>query len=159
MKPYSELTGIQKAVEFLRWGFVPCAAGLVVIATLFIALFLIPVEVGRSSGFQRYSPWIVTILWGAGLVIAGAKAAPRGRIATAVVVALLWTFLLFKENVLEHHGQDTPAYTKFLVAMMAAASGVAYIAYSEKLKSTPLMTPTTPSRPLLEPDELDDLEA
>ena len=132
MKSFSELTGKDKAIELLRWLLVPCVPLLMVIATLFIVWSLIPVEVGRSSDFQRYSPWVITMLWGAGSVIAGAKTAPRGRIATAVVLALLWTLLLFKESVLEHHGRDTPDYTRFLVATLSAASGVGFIAYSEK---------------------------
>ena len=42
MKSFSELTGKEKAVEFLRWAFVPCAALLAVIVPGVIARFLMP---------------------------------------------------------------------------------------------------------------------
>ena len=142
MKSFSERTGKEKAIELLRWVLVPCVAVLAgFVVPRLIANFLMPPALAQPPGtprvppsdFQRfYLPWIATILMGAAFVIAGAKTAPRGRFATALVLVTLWTLYSLMWHVLVHPVRDIRHYTQFLVATLAAASGAAYIAYSEK---------------------------
>lgn len=142
MKSFSELSGKAKAVELLRWALVPCVAVLAgYVIPRIIANFLMPPPLAQPPGtprvppsdFQRiYLAWIAPILMGVAFVIAGAKTAPRRRSATAIVLAGLWMLYSFRWELLVHPVRDIRHYARFLVAMLAAASGVASIACSEK---------------------------
>ena len=145
MKRFSDLTGKEKLVELLRWLLVPAAAVLGVLALGFIAGLLIPPLLAQPPGsppaplsaFRRLVlPRILSILVAAGFVIAGAKTAPRFRIPTAVVLAIVWALYSFMSHVLIHLGRGTPHYAHFAVAAVAAASAAAYVVSSEKRKTS-----------------------
>ena len=147
MRPFSELGGKEKLIEALRWICVPVAAVLVVLALRIVGRIAMPIPraqlpgtpVTAPSDFQRlFLPWILSILMGLAFVLAGAKAAPRRRFATAVVLAVLWMLYSFSCHVLVHLDGGIPHYAHFAhfaVAAAAAAGGAAYIFYSEKRRS------------------------
>ena len=96
MKSFSELTGKEKSTELLRWLCAPAAAVLGVLALRIIAGFVIPPALSQLPGsvampksdFRRFFLHSVSgILTAAVCVIAGAKTAPRGHLATAIVLA------------------------------------------------------------------------
>ena len=96
MKSFSELTGKEKSTELLRWICVPAAAVLGVLALRIIAGFVMPRAAAQlpgsvampTSDFSRFFLHSVSgILTAAVFVIAGAKTAPRGRLATTIVLA------------------------------------------------------------------------
>ncbi len=143
MKSFSELTGKEKSTELLRWICVPAAAVFVVFAFRSIAGFVMPPAVAQLPGssampasdfYRIYLPWIFRILMGAVFVIAGAKTAPRCCLATAIVLAVLWSLISLNIHVLVHLSQGTPHYTHFIVEAVAAVGAAGSILYSEKSK-------------------------
>jgi hypothetical protein len=145
MKPFSELTGREKAIELLRWICVPATAVLAIVAVRVIAGFLMPPALAQPPGspaipasdFNRFIlPWIFGLLMALAFVITGATTAPRRRVATAVVLVVLWTLYSLQIHVLVHLGRGVPHYTHFVVAAVAAACGAVYIVYSEKSKDS-----------------------
>ena len=143
MKSFSELTGKEKSIELLRWICVPAAAVLGVLAVHLIARFVMPPALAQPPGsaampapdfYRIYLLWIFRILMVAGFVIAGAKTAPRGRLATAIVLAGLWILSALSSHVLVHLSRGKPHYTHFVVEAVAAAGAAVAIGYSEKSK-------------------------
>ncbi|MBI5761038.1 MAG: hypothetical protein HZA46_21145 [Planctomycetales bacterium] len=143
MKSFSELTGKEKSIEWLRWICVPPAAVLASLAPRIVVSLVISPAVARLRGtpampvsdFSRYFlARIFTIVVGAAFVIAGAKTVPRFRFATAVVLAVGWILYSLTSHVLVHLGRGTPHYTDFVIAGAGAAGGAVYIFYSEKSK-------------------------
>lgn len=61
------------------------------------------------------------ILTGAIFVIAGAKLAPRGRLATAIVLAGLWCLAALSSHVLMQSSRGLQNYTDFLAEAVGAA--------------------------------------
>src|SRR2546426_11861014 len=143
MKSFSELTGKEKSTELLRWICVPVAAVLGVLALRLIAGFVMSPALAQLSGaaampasdFRRFFLSCVSgILTAAVFVIAGAKTAPRGRLATAIVLAGLWSLAALSSHVLVHLSHGTPHYTHFVVEAVGAAGAAVAICYSEKSK-------------------------
>ncbi len=143
MKSFSELTGKEKSTELLRWICVPAAAVLGVLALRIIAGFVMPRVPAQLSGsaalpgsdFRRLFLHSVSgILTAAVFVIAGAKTAPRRRLAIAIVLAGLWSLSALSSHVLVHLSQGTPHYTHFVVEAVGAAGAAVAIGYSEKSK-------------------------
>lgn len=144
MKSFSELTGKEKITELLLWLCVPAAAVLGVLALRLIAGFVMPPVLAQlpgsaampASDFGRVFLHSVSgILTAAVFVIAGAKTAPRGRLATAIVLAGLWGLAALSSHVLVHLSQGTPHYMHFFVEAMGAAGAAVAIGYSEKSKA------------------------
>ena len=144
MKSFSELTGKEKSTERLRWVCVPAAAVLGVLALRIIAGFVMPPALAQLSGsaamptsdFRRFFLHSVSgILTAAVFVIAGTKTAPRGRRATAIVLAGLWSLAALNSHVLVHLSQGTPHYMYFIVEAVGAAGAAVAIGYSEKAKA------------------------
>lgn len=143
MKSFSELTGKEKSIELLRWVCVPVAAVLGVFVLRTIAGFVMMPALAQFSGsaampasdFRRFFLHsLAGILTAAVFVIAGAKTAPRGRLATAIVLAGLWSLAALTSHVLVHLSQGTPHYMHFLVEAVGAAGAAVAIGYSEKSK-------------------------
>ena len=143
MKSFSELTGKEKSTELLRWVCVPAAAVLGVLALRIIVGFVMPRAAAQlpgsvamhTSDFRRFFLHSVSsILTAAVFVIAGAKTAPSGRLATASVLAGLWSLAALSSHVLVHLSQGTPHYTHFVVEAVGAAGAAVVIGCSEKSK-------------------------
>lgn len=143
MKSFSELTGKEKSTEQLRWFCVPAVAVLGVLALRIIAGFVMTPVLAQlpgsaampASDFRRFFlPCVSGILTAAVFVIAGAKTAPRGRLATAIVLAGLWSLAALCSHVLVHLSRGTPHYTHFVVEAVGAAGAAVAIGYSEKSK-------------------------
>ena len=119
-KSLSYLSGRETSNERLRWLCVPAAAVLGVHTLRIITGFVMqPVlaQLAQLSGsaamptsdFRRFFLHSVSgILTAAVFVIAGAKTAPRGRLATAIVLAGLWSLAALSSHVLVHFSQGTP---------------------------------------------------
>ena len=142
MKSFSELTRKEKVVELLRWIIVPPAAVLGVLAVRIIAGVVKPPAVAQPPGsspmpapdFRFFLLPIFSILMGAAFVIAGAKTAPRGRLATAIVLAGLWSLEALMSHVLMQPSRGIRNYTDFIVEAVGAAGAAVAIGYSEKSK-------------------------
>jgi hypothetical protein len=143
MKPFSDLTGKEKSIELLRWVFVLPASVLAVLALGIIAGVAMPPTMAQLPGtplllpsdFHRFIlPRIFGALMAAAFVIAGAKMAPRRRVATAVGLAAVWMLYSFMIHVLVHLGRGKAHYAHFVMAAVASAGAAAYIFYSAKLQ-------------------------
>lgn len=143
MKLFSELTGKEKTIEVLRWFCVTPAAVLASLAPRLTAGLLMSPAVAQPIGMPRlpdsdYSRFLLRLIFdlimGAGFVIGGAKMAPRYRLATAIVLAVVWGVYSLLIHVLVHLGRGTPHYMHFAVAAVAAGVGAAYIFKSENSK-------------------------
>jgi len=141
MKSFSELTSKEKSIELLRWLFVLPASVLAVLTLCLLAGIAMPPTMAQLPGtpplvpsdFHRFVlPRIFGALMAAAFVIAGAKTAPRSRVATAVGLVVLWMLYSFMTHVLVHLGRGKAHYAHFVIAAVASASAAAYIYYSER---------------------------
>ncbi len=138
MKSFSELTRKEKGIELLRWiSVLPAAVlgdyagyvigGILVWLALTVGLVNPPSD---DSGFNRSLRYLIWMFpKGVACVIAGAKTAPRCRLATASVVAVLW--MLWTDMIHRFAGPTVVA------TAVAAGCGVAFIFVSEKSKTRP----------------------
>ena len=142
MKPFSALTGKEKALELLRWLCVPIAAVLAVAILIFIARLAMPPTYVQPPGSPPppapIIPRVVTfrafsVIAALAFVVAGAKTAPRFRLIVALVLASLWIAHAFLYRVYVHL-PGTPHYLDFALAIAAAGGGAALIYYAEKSK-------------------------
>ena len=140
MKPFSELTGRQRAVEILRWLAVPVVAVLTMFVLQTLARLAIPPVYAQLPGTPPPTapiiPPIVTyralsILLAVAFVAAGALTAPRRRLLAATVLAALWIVYAFLIHVLVHLGRGPPHYLDFALAATAAGGGIALIYWLE----------------------------
>jgi hypothetical protein len=145
MKSFSELTGIEKTFEILRWICVPVAAVLGVVALGMMVRVVMPPSLAQLPGtpvappseFRRFVlPPISRAVMAATFVTAGAMMAPRRRFTPAIVLAVLWILYSFGYDVLVHHGGGIKYYANFAVSATTAL-GAAYIFYSAKSKGGP----------------------
>lgn len=143
MKSFSELTGKEKSLELLRWLLVPAVAAVIVVAPGFIASIVMPRAAAQLPGTPPLPvaelsrivlPWIVHGLTGAAVVIAGAKTAPRGRLATASLLSVLWILSALLSHVLTQPSPGIRNYSHFGVAALSAVAGAVYVFNSEKSK-------------------------
>jgi hypothetical protein len=77
-------------------------------------------------------PRIINGLVSVAFVFAGAKVAPRGQLATALVLAALWIVYSLLIHVVVHLGQGKSHYLDFAIAAAAALLAVALVRYSER---------------------------
>jgi hypothetical protein len=75
---------------------------------------------------------LVSIVLGAAFVVAGAKMAPKARIMTGFLLGTFWTLYWFCSDVLVVPHRDGFTYVRGFFATLSTASGVGFIAYSEK---------------------------
>lgn len=88
-----------------------------------------------TSDFRRFFLHSVSgLLTAAVSVIAGAKTAPRGRLATASVLAGLWSLSALMSHVLMQSSRGIRNYTDFVVEAVAATGAAVAICSSEKSK-------------------------
>ena len=141
MRSFSELTGKEKSAELLQWLCVPAAAVLGVLALRIIVGFVMQHVLAQLSGsaampasdFRRFFLSCLNgLLTAAVFVIAGAKTAPRGRLATAIVLAGLWSFYALGSHVLVQTSRGVRNYTDFVVEVVAAAGAAVVVGCSEK---------------------------
>ena len=86
-----------------------------------------------ASDFLRFALHCLTgILTAAAFVIAGAKTAPRGRLATAIVLTGLWSFYALGSHVLVQTSRGVRNYADFVVEVVAAAGAAVVVGYSEE---------------------------
>src|SRR5262245_50576737 len=157
MKSFSELTGQEKAIELLRWFLVPVASVAVVFLLILISQVAKPSAMAQLPGtatlpvsdFQRWVlPRIFNVLMSAGFVFVGAKVAPRGRLATALVLAALWIAYSFLIHVYVHLGRGTPNYWHFALSVIAPLLAAALIGYSQRSTGRGLDVPFARERGL-----------
>ena len=143
MKLFSERTGKEKAIELLRWLLVPCVGVLIgrVIPRLITDLLWWPIithihlsRIGpvSHSKMETSRLLLVSIVLGAAFVVAGAKMAPRARVMTAFLLGTFWPLYWFYSDVRLVLWADGLSYVRTFFATLSAASGVGFIAYSEK---------------------------
>ncbi len=151
MKPFSALTGKEKAIEALRWLCVPVAAVAAAAIVIFLAGLAMPTAYAQPPGSPPppapVIPRVVTfrvfsVIVALAFILAGAKTAPRGRLIVALVLASLWIAHAFLYRIYVHL-PGTPHYLDFALALAAAAGATALIYYAEKSKRQ--ATITTPS--------------
>ena len=131
----------QKVIRWLRWVCVLPAAVVGSLAAQFIAGMLGRLAVSAwespaESTFVSYLLLLLHIPKEAGFVVAGAKLAPRGRLRTAIVLAVVRVLLSLIVHIV---GQTRPGvvnYTHFAVESTGSALGLAYILVSERIRST-----------------------
>lgn len=88
-----------------------------------------------TSDFRRFFLHSVAgILMAAVFVIAGAKTALRGQLATASILAGLWSLSALMSHALMQSSRGIRNYTDFLVEAVAATGAAVAICSSEKLK-------------------------
>jgi hypothetical protein len=143
MKSFSELTGKEKSIELIRWLLVPCVSVLIglVIPRLITDLLWWPIitrihlsRIGPVSHWKMEASrlLLVSIVLGAAFVVAGAKMAPKARVTTGFLLGTFWTLYWFYSDVLVVPHRDGFSYVRAFFATLSAASGVGFIAYSEK---------------------------
>jgi hypothetical protein len=140
VKPFSELTGREKLVELARWACVPPAAVLGVLVPHFLAGFVMRPPVAQPPGTPTPDPdlgrllaRVLFVFVGATFVLAGAGAAPRRRLATAVVLAILWALYCLTIHVLVrlYHG-GVPHYMSFAASSAPAVCAAACVFFVER---------------------------
>ena len=143
MPSFSDLTPKEKLLEAIRWLLVPVAATMSVVALIALSRVVMPPALAQLPGtpvvppsdFHRYVlPRVFGVVMAAAFVVAGAKVAPRGRFATAVVLAIAWIGYSFLIHVFVHLGRGAPNLVHFLLAAVAAAGAAAYVGHSKKSK-------------------------
>ena len=148
MKPFSALTGKEKAFELLRWLCVPIAAAAALAIVIFIARLAMPPMYIQPPGSPPppapVIPRVVTYrafsaIAALAFVLAGAKTAPRLRLVVALVLAGLWIAYAFLSRVVVHL-PGTPHYLDFALAIAAAGGGAALIYCAEKSKRQATIT-------------------
>lgn len=141
MKAFSELTAREKLVELLRWIGVPIVAVLSVVLLRFVIALLRPPALAQLPGAPEtpltdLSRLILPRLFGALLaalfVLAGARTAPRCRVATAGVLAAFWTTAEFLSHVVLSRGRGVPHYADVVIAAIAAGGAVVYLIRSTR---------------------------
>src|SRR5688500_9653792 len=127
MRPFSALTTWERVVELARWVCVLPAAVLGDYAGYILGgiLGVLAVAVGLVNPASDDSSWnrsLRYLIWmfpeGVTCVIAGAKTAPRWRLAIACVVAIVW--ILWVDRI---HGFEGPT---LMATAVAGPCGVTY---------------------------------
>lgn len=144
MERFAELSTQERAVEVVRWLLVPVAAVAAVIVLLLVSRVAMPPAMARLPGtlppplsdFQRIAPRVIGVLMGGLFVLAGAKMAPRWRLATALVLAGLWISYSFLIHIYVHLGRGAMNYWHFALAVVAALLAVALVSYAERARGS-----------------------
>jgi hypothetical protein len=134
---FSELTRKEKNTELLRWVSVLPAAVIGRLAAQIIIGVVTRLAVNSgwfTLGESQFVHYLQILVFyspkEAAFVIAGAKMAPRGRLATTIVLAVAGILMSLIVHVL---GQATPGvvnYTHFAAEAAGAVSGAVYIFFS-----------------------------
>jgi hypothetical protein len=138
MKPFSQLSTAQKALDILRWLCLLPAAWLASQIPFVVFALVTPPALAQPGGFQpappisdfrRYvAPWLVALLTAPLFVLVGSLVAPRYRRTTAALLALLWTAYAFLSHIYIHL-PGTPHYLHFTAAVLFAAAAAAIVFY------------------------------
>lgn len=134
----SELTRKQKAIELLRWvGVLPAAI---------LARLAVPIIVGNLMRFGMYVGWfsqggsglvyyLQLVLFyfpkEAAFVIAGAKMAPRYRLATCIILAVAAILMSLIVHMLGQSNVGLVNYMHFAAESLGAVCGAVYMFFSE----------------------------
>jgi hypothetical protein len=141
MNPTSSPAKREKVIRWLRWVCVLPASVLGSIAAQFIAGMVgrLAVSAWGSPAESTFVYYLVLLLYipkEAGFVVSGAKMAPRGRLQTAIVLAVVRVLMSLIVHIV---GQATPGvgnYTHFAVESTGSALGLSYILFSERTRPT-----------------------
>jgi len=134
---FSELTRKEKNTELLRWISVLPAAVLGRLAAQIIIGVVMRLAVsggwftlGESQFFYYLQILVFYSPKEAAFVIAGAKMAPRNRLATTTVLAVSGILMSLIVHVLGQPNPGVVNYTHFAAEAAGAVSGAAYICFS-----------------------------
>jgi hypothetical protein len=130
MKPFAELSRGARGIELLRWILVLPAAVAPrlaiggIVSILIRPLLAAPVgsPPASSSAYRDFVVRACYMLTSAAFVLAGAKMAPRFRVATAIGLAFGLSVYSFLSHVLVHLGRGTPHYIHFGLEAAACAA-------------------------------------
>jgi hypothetical protein len=128
-------------VRWLRWAGVLPAAILASVAIEYIPeiAFMMVALVLHEAGDLIYVAQLLSLPFyvarEAGFVIAGAKVAPQGRVATAIVLATMRLPLSLATHVLLQTHRGTTNYLHLVLESTGALLGVTYIALSERARA------------------------
>ena len=141
MNSFSELTAREKTMERLRWICVLPAAVLGGFAAQTIAGLVNRLAVygwgtaAESTLVYGLQLLMFYVLKCAVFIVAAAKMAPRGRLATAIVLAAAAILMSLVVHVLGQPHPGVVNYTHFTAESAGTVIGVAYVFYSEKARS------------------------
>ena len=138
MKRFSEQSGMQKALEVVRWiAVLPVAYVASQVPFLLFVMFR-PFAVVQQPGFTPAGPpsdlrwlivtWIIIPLGAAAFVVAGSLSAPRLRRYVAVALAALFTLNALLSHVLLRL-PGIPNFDHFAAATLAAAVAAGAVCY------------------------------
>lgn len=141
MDPTSPRAKREQLTRWLRWACVLPGAALGSLAIRFIAerVGLLAVSAwGRpaESTFVYYLALLLRMPAEAGFVVAGAKTAPRGRLGTAIALAIVRVLLSLLVHIVLQSNPGAVNYTHFAAESMGSALGLAYILYTERVRRT-----------------------
>ena len=141
MKPLAALSAQEKFVEVVRWLCVPVAIAATFAVLILVGQIAMPPQYVQPPGAPPPPapaiPRVVTfrvlsVLMGVGLVLAGAKTAPRYRLIVATAIAAIWVGHAFLYRIFVHLGQGTPHYFDFSLAVASAGAAVGLIYVTER---------------------------
>jgi hypothetical protein len=140
MHPTPARAGRRIVVEVLRWICVLPAAFLAEFAVQVITT-LVPQGDMFKWGDASPSPIVFALqllvaytIPKAAAVVAGAKMAPRFRLATSIVLAASVTLMTLSDHVIFQSNPGITNYSHFTAETAGAVFGAAYIFYSEKVR-------------------------
>jgi hypothetical protein len=129
MKSSSEIIEKQKKAGLLQW--------IIVLLTALLGGFVAAIIAGVVMTLVSSGGWpdalVTEFARGAALVIAGAKSSPRSRLATALVLAGVWTSLSLTIHVLLLRGSlGLSNYMAVVGTVAGAAGGIIFIGLHER---------------------------
>ena len=129
MKSSSETIEKEKKAGLLQW--------IIVLLTAVLGGFVAAIIAGAVMALVSSGGWLDALVTelarGAALVIAGAKSSPRSRLATALVLAGVWTSLSLTKHALRVHGSlGLTNYMAVVGTVVGVAGGSAFICSQER---------------------------
>jgi len=150
MKSSSAVTAAKKVIRCLRWAAVLALVYSLLGNLVYSALGVRAPEPLAVVQNLVFMPLFYALRETGVVVVAGAIIAPRARLTTAIVLAVLLVSLSFWGHVLATGGPWwfwTINYTHFSLAAFGAVLGVVYIFWSEKAKGSVARVPPDPPPP------------
>ena len=132
MKSPSGTIEKEKKAGLLQW--------IIVLLTAVLGGFVAAIIAGVVMTLVSSGGWpdalVTELARGAALVIAGAKSSPRSRLATALVLAGVWTSLSLTKHVLLRDSLGLTNYMAVVGTVVGAAVGIAFIRSQERKRTS-----------------------